>query len=87
MGAFLSNMEEEREEIVSMNQLHADALLLVCKLKKIYLESELAQYQKVLMYATSEMSSFEVLLTEIENIVDEIKAYEQEIKNIIEWRR
>jgi len=87
LGAFLSGMDNEREEIVSMNPLHAEAHLAVCKLRKLYLERELAQYQKALTFATPEMSSFDLLLTEIEDIVGQIKAYEQEIKNIIEWRR
>ncbi len=87
MGAFLSGMDKEKEEILSMDPLHAQAHLVVCKLRKLHLERELIQYQKVIAFATPEMSAFETLLNQIEEIFEQIKAYEQEIKNIIEWRR
>lgn len=89
MGAFLSAMEEELEkaEIQSMTDLHAEAQVIVCKLKKRDAELELLQYQKVISYATPDMSAFDALIERMEELVGEIKDYEREIKNVIEWRR
>jgi hypothetical protein len=62
--------------------LELECFLAVVKLKKINAEIELKQYQYVMQFATPEMEVFDVLLNKIEELVKDVKFYEEKLKEI-----
>lgn len=85
--AFLSAMEEGKEEIVAMTNLHAECHLAILKVKKIHYEIELKDYERVMRYASPEMEAFDIIIGIIEKIINKIKACDEEINNVTKWRR
>jgi len=54
----------------------------VVKVKLVHTQMNLADYQKALSFATPEMKAFDKLLEIVEELVKEIKFYENKLKEI-----
>jgi hypothetical protein len=60
--------------------LEKEAFTAICKVKIAHNKIELGQWEAVMKYASPEMSAFDIILKNIEELVEVIKILEAELK-------
>jgi hypothetical protein len=63
---------------MDLEEIEKQAFRVICKVKIAHIKIDLAQWEKVMQYASPEMSAFDIILNKIEELVGEIKFLEAE---------